>query len=341
MKKVFLFLTFVALSSAMFAAPTVTARFKVHVNSATSISGDVIYFAESQSWSDANDNGWDGTKNAIVGNLQMWVPASFADLATIATDNLEDTPITVQTIGDEVYTFSFSSVTGRALKFYDKALNVLTDIQADKTYQVTLPKNATIANRFYIVVQPFFTVTTNTSGYATYSNSLDLVLEDAQTGDPKVCSATYSVVSDEEGILTLHAEDGVPANTGVIIRGAASTTYSLVPATVAPFTSTNVLEASVEETANPGALCMATIGGVCAFYEYTGAMVAANKAYLPLSILTEGGVLAPRRVRLVVEGATALSESEQKVMAEKVMVNGRILVRKNGQLFSVAGQLVK
>lgn len=346
MKKTFLFIIALALGANAMAIPNFV---KVKLTSANGKWDELMLCQATDADDTQLQNGPETTKidfpmSEPAENVYIYVTKTYDKeykLASMYVTDLVGHYISFKTNATETnYTLSFPNVypTGFSLNIIDWETKTLFST-ADGSYAFTATAGQVFANRFQIVAP--ISVTTNAAGYATYSNSLDLTLVAGQTGDPKVCSATYSVVSDEEGILTLHAEDGVPANTGVIIRGAASTTYSLVPATVAPFTSTNVLEASVEETANPGALCMATIGGVCAFYEYTGAMVAANKAYLPLSILTEGGVLAPRRVRLVVEGATALSESEQKVMAEKVMVNGRILVRKNGQLFSVAGQLVK
>lgn len=106
--------------------------------------------AESPDWSSGKDKG-DGPKKAIEGNLQIWVPASFGeDLGTVATDDLQGTPITVQTISDTEYTFSFSNVSGRALKFYDAELDSLTDITNTNVYVCQLEKNTTIANRFSI-----------------------------------------------------------------------------------------------------------------------------------------------------------------------------------------------
>ena len=177
----------------MFAATTITAKVKVLVNSQSSISGDFIMMAESPSWSSGKDNGPDGPKYPIPGNLQIWVPTSFGDMGTLGTDNLEGTPITIQTIGDEEYTFSFSGVEGRELKFLDKELNKLTVINNTNKYVVTLAKNTTIANRFFIY-KPEFKVCTTFDHVEIYENegSDNIVITNA-AGDTIVDVAPVSV----------------------------------------------------------------------------------------------------------------------------------------------------
>lgn len=235
------------------------------------------------------------------------------------------------------YTFTFTSASGRPLKLYDALLDSIVDIVVNDTYSFTAEAGQKVVlDRF--IINPIFSVTTNTSGYATYSNSLDLVLEDAQAGDPKVYSAEYST-SGDEGVLTLHEEAGVNANCGVIIKGEPSTTYTLIPGTVADYLNTNSLSASVEETtldASHQNFCMATINGLCAFYEYTGAKVSANKAYL-----TFGGTDAPKRIRMVVAGATALEDASAEAEAQKVLVDGQVLIIRDGVRYNLQGQIVK
>ena len=140
------------------AAITPTAKVKVLINSASSISGDFIMMAEAPELSSGKDNGYDGPKNPIAGNLQMWVPTSFGDMGTFGTDNLEGTPITVQTIGDTEYTFSFSGVSGRELKFIDYEADSIFVITNTAEYKVTLTMNSTIADRFAIYKPAAFQV---------------------------------------------------------------------------------------------------------------------------------------------------------------------------------------
>lgn len=338
-KLIFTMSLLIAGVGSLMAARTYTAKADLTLGATT------LKLRECADFSDAFDNGYDAENANAFGINVVATLTQGTRWANWYTNELDGAVVGFTANNGTHYTISFANVTGTTLYLFDKVANVFTEIVAGENYafDVTAAQvGTTINDRFIISKNILFTVTTNTSGYATYSNSLDLVLEDAQAGDPKVCSAAYSVVSDEEGLLTLHVEAGVPANTGVIIRGAASTTYTLVPATIAPFTSTNVLEASVTETTNSGALCMATIGGVCAFYEYTGAMISANKAYLPLSVLTEGGVAAPKRVRMVVEGATALdANASTSTKVEKIMVNGQVYILRDGQRYDVMGQIVK
>lgn len=153
MKKTIICIVFMMVASLMYAAtPVVTAKIQVKINSASSISGDNIMMAESLSWSKGKDTG-DGEKKDISGNLQMWVPVSFDPykLGTLATDSLENTPITVKTIGDTEYTFSFSGVDGRPFRFLDNVNDSVFDITNTAQYVVSLKKNTIIANRFFIV----------------------------------------------------------------------------------------------------------------------------------------------------------------------------------------------
>lgn len=303
---------------------------------------DVFSLVEGTDYTDAFDQNGDATKflNNAANSINAYGMVGDVKCSVVARPSLDGTAITFISNNATSYTITFDEYEGTPYLLFDMVSGSSVLISNTASLSFTATPNTTYNSRFVLTTP--YQVKTNTSGYATYSNSLDLTLVAGQTGDPKVCSATYTSVSDEEGLLTLHAEAGVPANTGVIIRGAASTTYTLVPATIAPFTSTNVLEASVEETTNSGALCMATIGGVCAFYEYTGAMISANKAYLPLSVLTEGGVAAPKRVRMVVEGTTALdANASASTKVEKIMVNGQVYILREGQRYDVMGQIVK
>jgi len=151
MKKITLTIITVLVASIMFAAtPDISAMCKILINSQSSISGDNIKMLESASFSSAHDNGWDGTKNIIAGNLQMWVP-SYQDLATIATNELDNTPITVQTIADTEYTFSFSNVKGTQLMLLDAQNDSLTVINGTNTYKCAIAANKTIAGRFFVV----------------------------------------------------------------------------------------------------------------------------------------------------------------------------------------------
>lgn len=156
MKKTIICIVFMMVASLMYAAttPVVTAKIQVKINSASSISGDNIMMAEGPSWSSAKDKG-DAPKSVIKGNLQMWIPAPWGEeLGTFATDNFKNTPITVQTIGDTEYTFSFSSVSGKKYCFLDVETDSIFDITGAAKYVVSLPKNDTIENRFFIV-EPF------------------------------------------------------------------------------------------------------------------------------------------------------------------------------------------
>ena len=127
-KTIILGMSLVMASLMTYAATPTTAMIKVLINSASSISGDNLMMAEGPSWSSAKDKG-DAPKSVIKGNLQMWIPAPWGEeLGTFATDNFKNTPITVQTIGDTEYTFSFSSVSGKKYCFLDVETDSIFDI---------------------------------------------------------------------------------------------------------------------------------------------------------------------------------------------------------------------
>jgi len=132
------------------ATPTISSKCKILINSQSSISGDNIKMLESNSFTPAHDNSWDATKNIIAGNLQMWVP-SYSNLATIATNELDNTPITVQTISDTEYTFTFSNISGTPLMLLDTQNDSLTLIDTKNSYKCTAPTNKTVAGRFFVV----------------------------------------------------------------------------------------------------------------------------------------------------------------------------------------------
>lgn len=154
-KTIILGMSLVMASLMTYAATPTTAMIKVLINSASSISGDNLMMAEGPSWSSAKDNGYDGPKNIIAGNLQMWIPAPWGEqLGTFGTNNLANTPIMVQTIGDSEYTFTFDKVSGNQYRFFDAEADSVFDITNTAKYVVSLPQADIIENRFFIVA-PF------------------------------------------------------------------------------------------------------------------------------------------------------------------------------------------
>lgn len=331
-----------ALSSAMMAGlnPGETAYIDVTITSANHVE-DILSLVEGIDYTDAFDQNGDATKfwNNAATSINLYSSLGDKDLGVVARPDLDGTLISFKANAETSFTISFFVEDGsRDFYLLDTKTGSFTKIDNQSSYTFTKTADVEL-NRF--VITNSFTVTTNANGYATYSNSLDLVFVAGQDGEPKAYSATYSGTS-EEGVLTLAEEAGVNANTGVIIMGDANTTYTLVPGNVADYTHANVLAPAVARMANPGAYCMTTRNGETGFFEYTGEMIAANKAYLPASVVETAGQ-APRRIRMVIsatDNATAL-DNVAAISVEKVLINGEVFILRDSILYNMQGQIVK
>lgn len=305
--------------------------------------------AESASWSDANDKGFDASKNKIVGNLQMWIPASFADLAIVATNNLNDTPITIQTIGDTEYTFTFSNVTGRELVLFDKEEGISTIINTTNSYVVSLPQNTTVEGRFFI--SPSFDVYIRENLHAGDYGTLCL---------PRTVSAAAKAVAGADFYTLAGADDtymyfdAVDADAELeagrpymfkVQEGYTTLTCELSGALVSAPDNTNsnglygsfvikpqgsiagkyiVLASSIK-------LCDATYGGIKSNRCYID-LDEAKAAYTPSS--------SPKRIRMTYSETTAV----ENVAAEnvtKALINGQVVIIREGVMYNMNGQVIK
>lgn len=152
---------------------------------------------------------------------------------------------------------------------------------------------------------------------------------------------------DAEGtFVTLNAIEGniIPQGVAVLLKGEGNEVvvehyFDEVPAVTVPdndlqgvdfTTAVSALSAGTKYT-------LAAEDNIMAFYHYTGENMNANKAYLQLP----AGAPAPRRICFGTNTATGMENTAATIKAEKILRDGQLLIRKNGNLYNVQGALVK
>ena len=244
----------------------------------------------------------------------------------------------------EVKTYNSTSLTFKMTANY--GVITLYDMQEDRTltvdkagvegliedtYTCTVPVNTTVKNRFYIFYNgaTFYPVTTNAYGYASFSYTEDLKLASAGA---KLYTGTISGEA-----LDMTEVDYVKAGEGVIVKGAANTTYNLVEGTGSSVYGANALIASANWTVSTEDAYF-LVGNE--FKKYTGTEdVPAGKAYL---IYTAGGANpAPRRIVMRFNTTTAVENVEAVEKGVKFMENGEIFIRRGENVYNAQGQMVK
>ncbi len=257
--------------------------------------------------------------------VNIYAIAPYGNMAIYGTNDLIGTFVGFTTNSRTSYTLTFGGVTGSQLYLIDHGVSPvhIEPIVENGVYPFTAAASSTINNRFEIARS--FSVTMNAYGWASFSSSIDLVApagltiyEGALAGD----------------VLNLNAKDYIPANEGVILRGDANETYSLIPGTGTSDFADNDLKASSAWTSNTGNIFVLHDE---ALYQYTGSDMPANKAYLDL-----GTAPAPARISMRVNGETAIDNVEvEAVKAVKFIENGQILIKRGEAVYNMQGQIVK
>ena len=325
MNKIISVLCMCAMTVSSFAA-TYTAKVKITMSSAN-VENRTVTLRERADLSDGVENGYDSPNPNTVG-LYV-VAANNSTWLEWGTNNLEGTKIGMGTGSDESYTFTFTGVVGSTYKLFDAVTGTQTLITEGGTYgPFTAAANTTINDRFSIVSQEVYPVTTNAYGYASYSNTLDLVT-------PAGLTAYTGTVSGE--VLDMTEVDYVKAGEGVILKGEANKTYLLTAGTGTDVYGANALIASANWTAATEDAYF-LVGNE--FKKYTGTEdVPAGKAYL---IYTAGGANpAPRRIVMRFNTTTAVENVEAVEKGVKFMENGQIFIRRGENVYNAQGQMVK
>ena len=191
-----------------------------------------------------------------------------------------------------------------------------------------------------------------TGGWATFASPIDVEVPAGLT----VYSAAYSKTETEEILELTNAGSIIPANTGVLLRGAASASYVFTPAT-----ATAEDEAKFENNSLVGCAVRTDISSVAAsndifclryselysqtgFFLYSGQYIPAGKAYLPLP-KSSGPSGAPRHVRFVFNNeqtATGIGNVQgDNVPCTKVIENGQLFIRRGNAVYTIQGTRVQ
>lgn len=145
----------------------------------------------------------------------------------------------------------------------------------------------------------------------------------------------------------------IPANTGVLLYSETDGDYNLTTTTEASaIGGTNLLVGTVVRTANPSTTSetgttysLYDTGSEIIFARYTGAYIPSNKAYLDLS--ASGLGMAPKRFRVQVgpaqtpTGVEAVERQEPMANSQKLLINGQLVIIRDGVKYNVQGQIIK
>ncbi len=139
-------------------------------------------------------------------------------------------------------------------------------------------------SRLYVLVYGEGSVSAKVaaSGYTTYASASALDFANAvEEGTTNKTLTAFVVSNVTKESVTLTPVESAPASTGVVLKGTASTTYTIPVVKSAASVGTNKLTASVSgATVEANSVYVVSGGKFCL---YTGTSIPAGKAYLPKS----------------------------------------------------------
>ncbi len=309
---------------------------RIYVNISQGTASDQVRLFEAPSFTAAYDNNYDVVKMSLNSDIYIYAMAPNAQNIEVAhskvyTNDLQGLVLGYQAAADGLATITFSDLRSDlndVTEYYllDQENGQLTVI--GDTYEF----NAVAGNdpdRF-MIVKPV-KVTTNASGWATFSYDQDLVPVNA------TAQTLYKGAINGD-VLALDPVDYVKADEGVIVNGAASTTFQFIIGSGSADFTGNALKATA--TYNTSMQNVYVLKGD-AFLEYVGTnALAANKAYIQLP--AAGPNNAPKRIRMVINGTTAVDNVEaESVKAEKFVENGQVYIRRGNEVYNLQGQIIK
>ena len=340
MKKLFISLMAVLFSAYVVAADKAIAR--ITITGTTSGGSAQITLIENDNYSAGYDNGYDAPCNINLAEdlpktLHIYSYIGANKYSTIATNNLDGLHVDfITNLLDDEYTMTFevfALVAPRTLDIYDLDENQRTDIDPSESYTFNATSGHNeIKDRFIInYVAPSYVteVTTNADGLATFSYASDLqVVESGVKLYKGAVSGEY---------LDLDEVDYVKAAEGVIVYGAANTTYHFNAGTGTSDFSGNELKAA-STWAYPHAGFDAYVLSGSSLYLYEGDNMKPNKAFL----LLPSSSSAPRRISFRFNQPTAIDNAKAEQKAEKFIgEDGQILIKRGNEVFNLQGQIVK
>lgn len=251
-------------------------------------------------------------------------------------DEFENVPLGIKTSDASSYKLFFADLQGD-IRIYDKVTG--SEIDLTHSYSFTATANSTINDRFvinYVAPAPVYAaeVTTNAFGLATFSFN-----QDVEAVETEVKLYKGAVSGDE---LALTSVDYVKAGQGVVVYGAANTTYhfNVGNGGTSSFDGNDLLPASAWDLAAQDGYDIYVLSGNM-LYLYEGTTMKPNKAFLKLNQNPLAGN-APARIRMVFNSATGVENVEaEAVKAEKFIENGQIFIRRGEAVYNLQGQIVK
>jgi len=176
-------------------------------------------------------------------------------------------------------------------------------------------------------------VTTNANGLATFSYNADL---QAVESDVKLYKGDLN--GNE---LVLSGVNYVKANQGVIVYGAANTTYHFNVGTgTSDFTGNELLPASAWDYAAQDGYSIYVLSGNM-LYLYEGDQMKPNKAFLKVNQNPISGN-APARISMRFNGTQDVENAEaEDAKAVKFVENGQVFIRRGNEVYNLQGQIVK
>lgn len=333
MKKVFGFFAALVCSASLMAANT--ANFVIYVESPDN---DEIYndfvAAENADFSTAYENARDAEVMVDANNPSLYGYVEGRKCGVIATDNLEGTLLTLETVGETDYDISFYGVAGTTYYLIDLVSGASTQIAEGNTLEVRgVAANSTLADRFMISQMPVVavtSVTTNDYGWATFSYNQDLVPVNA------TAQTLYKGAINGE-YLDLTSVGYVPNGQGVLVKGDANTTYYFAAGSGNDVFDDNDLKATATYTTSMKNVYVLKGN---AFLEYVGTnALAANKAFIQLP--SAGPNNAPKRITMRFSETQAINNVEaDSVKAEKFVEDGQVYIRRGNEVYNLQGQKV-
>ena len=342
MKKVFLSMLALICSLSLMATQTAYVQIDLVGTSYPAFSTASLYLMEDTERSAAYESGYDSQDAGTLSNnysVLLYGLVGATKCSFVATDDLTGLYIGFTTNNvDTEYKLVFSDFEGAEFTLYDLVENQAILVNASTPdYEFTAASGQVeINDRFIInyVPAPVYAaeVTTNADGLATFSYASDL----------EAVEAVNLYKGDLDGeTLVLSQVDYVKGGEGVIVYGAANTTYHFNAGTGTSDFAGNELIASEnwDYASNSGYNIYVLSGNM--LYLYEGTAMKPNKAFLKVDQNPLAGP-APKRISFRFNEPTGIENTNAVLKAEKFIgEDGQILIKRGNEVFNLQGQIVK
>ena len=118
---------------------------------------DIVKLYEGSDFDNTLNNGFDVAKLMNEGQFSVYAVAEEGEMARLASDNIENATISMQTKGATTFTLSFENVKMEGYGVRDNLTGTTTEIKEGNIYHFTTPANAIVEGRFQVVAMPKIT----------------------------------------------------------------------------------------------------------------------------------------------------------------------------------------